>query len=77
MDRQAIIAAIDEELGKLERAKALLTSSNSGTLLNKTATGKPGKKRILSPEARQRIANAQKKRWAKQRKQTKAAAVKS
>ncbi|HSW49158.1 MAG TPA: hypothetical protein VLH09_03240 [Bryobacteraceae bacterium] len=31
--------------------------------------GKPAKKRLLSPEARKRIAMAQKRRWAEYRKQ--------
>jgi hypothetical protein len=68
MDRKAIIAAIDEELAKLGRAKALLGSSNSHKLLTSSGVSKPAKKRVLSPEARQRIAAAQKKRWAKHRK---------
>jgi hypothetical protein len=70
MDRTAIIAAIDEELARLGRAKALLSSSNSHKLLSSGGDSKPGKTRVLSAEARQRIAAAQKKRWAKHRKLT-------
>ena len=44
--------------GKPAKASAWAASSN----------GTAGKKRILSPEARQRIAAAQKKRWAAYRK---------
>jgi hypothetical protein len=74
MDRQAIIAAIDEELAKLERARKLLTTSNSDKLLKSSPAGKPArKKRVLSAEARERIAAAQKKRWAKHRRQGNAA----
>ncbi len=42
---------------------------NGGTeSTSKAAAGKPRKRRVLSPEARKRIAAAQKKRWAAFRK---------
>jgi hypothetical protein len=58
-----IIAAIDDEIARLVQAKTLLASFNSGSsvIVKKV-------KRNLSPEARQRIIDAQKKRWAKQKK---------
>ena len=69
MTRDDIIAAIDEEISRLEKVKELLASSSSGkfsgALARKTASGP--KKRNLSPEARARIAAAQKRRWAKQK----------
>ena len=37
-----------------------------------TGVGRPRKKRVLSAEARQRIAAAQKRRWAKQKKEASA-----
>lgn len=69
MTREDIIAAIDEEISRLEKVKELLASSStgkwSGTLARKA--GAAPKKRNLSPEARARIAAAQKRRWAKQK----------
>lgn len=41
-----------------------------------SVTKKAGRKRTLSPEARQRIAEAQRKRWAASKKGTKKAAAK-
>jgi hypothetical protein len=64
MNREQIIAAIDDEIGKLNQVRKLLQSANVHRLVT---TGATGKKRVLSPEARQRIAAAQKRRWAKQK----------
>lgn len=76
MTREQIIAAIDEEIGRLQQVKKLLQSAG-GTSFSGPATGKTTTaKRILSPEARQRIAAAQKRRWAKQRKEAAAASPK-
>jgi hypothetical protein len=68
MTREDIIAAIDEEISRLEKVKDLLQSSSSGKLSGALArkTSAP-RKRNLSPEARARIAAAQKRRWAKQK----------
>jgi hypothetical protein len=68
MTREQIIAAIDEEIGRLQQVRSLLQSAGSRNLTS-AATGKPPAKRILSAEARQRIAAAQKRRWAKQKKE--------
>jgi len=59
METDIIIQTIDAEMARLREAHALL----SGTLSH---TSK--KKRRLSPDARARIAAAQKRRWAKVRK---------
>lgn len=70
MSRENIIAAIDEEISKLQQAKKMLQSSGGGKLTSSVTTGsKPRGRRTLSPEARQRIAAAQKRRWAKQKKE--------
>lgn len=65
MDTQSIIEQIDSEISRLTQARALLAN------LGKTATAKvPTKrraKRKLSAEARKRIADAQRARWAKVR----------
>jgi hypothetical protein len=71
---ESILAQIDNEIAKLEQIRSLL--ANTGVAAKavkapraKKASGKvKGKKlRVLSPEARDRIAEAQRKRWAKQR----------
>jgi hypothetical protein len=65
MTREEIIAAIDEEIGRLEKVRELLQSAG-GTKFASFGN-RPHKKRYLSPEARARIAAAQKRRWAKQK----------
>jgi hypothetical protein len=73
MDREKILEAIDEEIATLQHVKLLLSSNNGSNLLNVSGRGteaKVPKKRILSDDARSRIAQAQKRRWAKQRKET-------
>jgi hypothetical protein len=60
-----LLSAIDSEIAHLQQARALLTNSS---------VKKHTKKRILSPEARKRIADAQRKRWAEQKKAAKKAA---
>lgn len=55
MTREQLVHAVDEEIAKLQRVRTLL------------AGGKVHAKRHLSAEARERIAAAQRKRWAKQK----------
>ncbi len=71
MSLKSLITEIDSEIARLRQARALLAGEDAP----KAAAAK-GKivKRVLSPEARQRIALAQKKRWAKA-KRAKAKAV--
>lgn len=78
MIKEEILAAIDQEIARLKEARKLLGGSSVGNGLMQARLGHgtgdelaARKKRILSPEARQRIANAQKKRWAKQKKAAK------
>jgi len=75
MTREQIIAAIDDEIGRLQQVKKLLQSAGGHSLAG-VSSAKAAPKRILSPEARQRIAAAQKRRWAKQRKEVAAASPK-
>jgi hypothetical protein len=76
-----ILAEIDAQIAKLQQARALLAGSGSTAAPAKRAVGRPRKaaataakapstrkKRNLSPEARKRIADAQKRRWADRRK---------
>jgi hypothetical protein len=79
MDRNQILAAIDEEIGRLERARDLLGATNgrralTGISAKTNGNGShPASKRVLSEDARNRIAQAQKRRWAKQHKEMAAA----
>ncbi|MEK6398085.1 MAG: hypothetical protein V4734_08365 [Terriglobus sp.] len=79
MEVNRILAEIDAQIAKLQQARALLAGSNAAPAVKKavgrprksavTSTSRVGqKKRVLSPEARKRIADAQKKRWAESRK---------
>lgn len=72
-----ILAEIDAQIAKLQQARALLAGGSTGTGAKRspgrpkkaaTTAAKPAKKRQLSPEARKRIADAQKRRWAERRK---------
>jgi hypothetical protein len=58
-----IVAGLDEEIAKLQQARALLIGSNG------QAVGRRGpyKKRTMSAAARAKIAAAQRARWAKQK----------
>ena len=69
MTREEIVVAIDEEISRLEKVRALLQGSGSGKLFAAGSITGVRKKRHLSAEARKRIADAQKRRWAKQKKQ--------
>ena len=64
MTREELVAAVDEEISRLEKVRALLQSG--GSKIGSTF-GKPRKKRVLSADARARIAAAQRRRWAKQK----------
>ena len=74
MSIDSILTQIDAEIARLTQARSLL--ANIGDVVSKvterktrkyTVKAKKGKKtRTLSPEARKRIADAQRKRWAAQ-----------
>ncbi len=69
----SILAEIDSEIARLTQVRRLLSgtgraSTSIGGLASiKTPAKKAAKKRVLSAEARKRIADAQRKRWAAQR----------
>lgn len=73
MTIDSILAQIDAEIARLTQARSLLSSagkvslSAAGAKLDGARAPKARKKRVLSPEARKRIADAQRKRWAAQR----------
>jgi hypothetical protein len=61
---------IDQEIAQLQQARALL-NSGVGKTSKAAGTGvavKSKKKRKLTPEGRKRIAEAVKRRWARQKK---------
>jgi hypothetical protein len=59
-----ILEALDEELDRLRKIRNLL----AGAPIDANWNGHPrAKKRFLSEEARQRIVDAQKRRWAAQK----------
>jgi hypothetical protein len=76
MSIESILAEIDAEIARLTQVRSLLAgsrSNSSSSSVNKSTKG-PGKrrkKRVLSPEARKRIAEAQRKRWAAQKAKSK------
>jgi hypothetical protein len=61
MDTNAIIEEIDAEIRRLEQAKTLLNGAGPA---NHIRPAKPGK-RTMSTEAREKIAAAQRRRWAR------------
>jgi len=78
MDENSILAAIDEEITKLQRVRALLADATS--ISSRRGVGRPKgsvsaansqTRRTLSAEARARIAAAQRKRWAASKKSQK------
>jgi hypothetical protein len=82
MDHQTIISTIDAEIANLQRARTLLSNAvDTGSIRGiRAATHRKAAKRVtrrLSPEARKRIADAQRKRWAAARSQKKSAAIRT
>lgn len=73
-----IVAALDDEISRLQQVRSLLagTKGNVAHAATSFAFGAnhPRKRRHMSAEARARIAAAQKRRWAKQKKTAKKAA---
>jgi hypothetical protein len=73
MSTNAIVAAIDKEIARLQQVRSLLIEKGkSATKPGKkggSATAKKSTKSRLSPAARARIAEAQRRRWAAARKQ--------
>ena len=74
MNRDQIIESIGEEITRLQRVRDLLTSGNGHNMIHGHGNGtRSARKRVLSADARKRIAEAQKRRWAKHRKEAAAA----
>jgi hypothetical protein len=71
MGTTEMLAAVDEEISRLNQVRDLLRGGEGG--VPSPFVAKPRKKRTLSAEVRARVAAAQKKRWAKQKAAKKAA----
>jgi len=77
---QDIVVEIDAEISKLQQVKALLAGISTtemrkpGRPANASLPGNARTKRTLSAEAREKIAAAQRARWAKSKKAAKKAA---
>jgi hypothetical protein len=77
MGLNEIVAALDEEISRLQEARSLLAGIKGSVTHAATSfafgenQGRTRKPRHLSAEARARIAAAQKKRWAKQKRAAK------
>jgi hypothetical protein len=78
MSTESILALIDVEIARLTQVRSLLAATSkvapklSGRKAKQAtavaaAPAKAKKGRVLSPEARKRIADAQRKRWAAQK----------
>ena len=70
MDTEQIINALRAERERIDKAIAVLQGSSRG---GSTSSGRRGRRgpRHMSAEARKRISEAQKRRWAAQRKKAK------
>jgi hypothetical protein len=78
MSADSILAQIDAEIARLVQVRSLLASTTkveariTGRKTKKaSAAAKVKKTRVLSPDARKRIADAQRKRWAAQKARSK------
>jgi hypothetical protein len=76
MVNKDVLAAIDKEIARLQQARDILAGDEETETRGRRVAKQPvkkrtpatkGTKRVLSPEARKRIADAQKKRWAAQK----------
>lgn len=78
MGLSGIVAALDDEIGRLQRVRELLAGTNGSVAQKSTSFAfrtnqpkAPRKRRQLSAEAQARISAAQKKRWAAQKRAAK------
>jgi hypothetical protein len=73
LNTKEILEHINDEISRLQQVKSLLQGTTNGhsrsaSAVNGAAAPKVKGKRVLSVEARKKIAAAQRKRWAKARK---------
>jgi hypothetical protein len=70
MTRSEMVAGLDEEIRRLETVRSLLEQSQrrtAGLIPEGAAAAQLRKRRRMTPEGRQRIIEAQRRRWAKQK----------
>jgi hypothetical protein len=70
LDTEQIIAALKAERERIDKAIAALGGGSGGFRSGRSTQGRRGP-RHMSAEARKRISEAQKRRWAEQRKKSK------
>jgi hypothetical protein len=64
-----IVSLIDSEIANLQKARAILAGTSLSSPATKRPVGKAAKvKRTMTAEGRAKIAAAQRKRWAAQKK---------
>jgi hypothetical protein len=68
MSIDKVLSEIDAEIARLEQVRNLLTGTGARKTAKTSAAKGRRKKRTLSAEARERIAAAQRKRWAAKKK---------
>jgi hypothetical protein len=72
---ESILAQLDAEIARLTQVRTLLASSGTAsaslTGTRRAKATKTRKKRVLSADARKRIADAQRRRWAAQKAKSK------
>lgn len=68
MNTNSIISTLDMEIARLTEARNLIAGTHSSVQSGNAHTRTV--RRSLSPEARKRIADAQKRRWAKQHRES-------
>jgi hypothetical protein len=64
METDSIVAALDAKIAQLTQARAIFAEGQETVSTVSKTIGRPRKKRVMSEEARARIAAAQRKRWA-------------
>ena len=71
MTRHDMIVALDQEIQRLETARTLIRNSRdvAAGITVRDSQPKPAIRRRISPEGRRRIIEAQRRRWAKQKKE--------
>jgi hypothetical protein len=74
MDISRLVVELNKEITRLQEARDLLSGDVTGTRGGNKAPARKTVRRVLSPEARARIAAAQKKRWAATKKAAKKSA---
>jgi hypothetical protein len=74
MTRHEMIVALDQEIQRLETARTLIRNSRdvAAGISMRNGHATQTTRRQISPEGRRRIIEAQRRRWAKQKKETSA-----